>query len=211
MARDEFLQHLASVPLFSNCTKRQLQEIGTVATQLNLPAGKVLARQGEAGRELFILLDGTASVTRDGRRVATRTLAMSWGNWPSFRVALATPLWWPIPNCGHWFSLMLAWTNFSTIFPGWLSTCSMRSRPGWKRQPRTSCAKCRSMAIPRLTRRRHKALTIPLVPHRGTLRRSGYPSAIEIRSAHGGSEYPLLAAAVGSDVDPVRNHDQLDH
>ena len=72
MARDEFLQHLASVPLFSNCTKRQLQEIGTVATQVILPAGKVLVRQGEAGLELFILLDGTVSVTRDGRRVATR-------------------------------------------------------------------------------------------------------------------------------------------
>jgi CRP-like cAMP-binding protein len=73
MARDEYLQHLASVPLFSNCTKRQLQMIGNVATPLNLPAGKVLARQGEAGFELFILLDGSASVTRDGQRVATRT------------------------------------------------------------------------------------------------------------------------------------------
>ena len=73
MARDEFLQYLASVPLFSNCTKKQLQEIGTVATPVILPAGKVLARQGEAGLELFILLDGTASVTRHGQRVATRT------------------------------------------------------------------------------------------------------------------------------------------
>jgi CRP-like cAMP-binding protein len=72
MPLDEFLQHLASVPLFSNCTKRQLQEIGKVATHLDLPAGKVLARQGEGGLELFILLDGTASVIRDGRRVATR-------------------------------------------------------------------------------------------------------------------------------------------
>jgi CRP/FNR family transcriptional regulator, cyclic AMP receptor protein len=73
MARDVSLHHLASVPLFSDCTKRQLQEIGRVATEVNLPAGKVLARQGEVGRELFILLDGTASVTRDGQRVATRT------------------------------------------------------------------------------------------------------------------------------------------
>jgi CRP/FNR family transcriptional regulator, cyclic AMP receptor protein len=64
---------VAAVPLFSNCTKRQLREIGTVATEISLPTGKVLARQGEAGRELFILLDGTASVTRDGRRVATRS------------------------------------------------------------------------------------------------------------------------------------------
>ena len=73
MARDEYLQHLASVPLFSKCTKRQLQEIGKVATELDLPAGKVLARQGEVGSEMFILLDGTASVTHDGQRVATLT------------------------------------------------------------------------------------------------------------------------------------------
>jgi CRP/FNR family cyclic AMP-dependent transcriptional regulator len=73
MGRDKFLQTLARVPLFSSCTKRQLQEIGTVATELDLPAGRVLARQGELGRELFIILDGTASVTRDGQHVATRT------------------------------------------------------------------------------------------------------------------------------------------
>ena len=73
MARDEYLQHLASVPLFSKCTKRQLVEIGGVATELILPAEKVLARQGDVGFEMFILLDGTASVTRDGQRVATLT------------------------------------------------------------------------------------------------------------------------------------------
>jgi len=73
MARDEYLQHLASVPLFSKCTKRQLEEIGKVATALILPAGKVLACQGDVGFEMFILLDGTASVTRDGQRVATLT------------------------------------------------------------------------------------------------------------------------------------------
>ncbi len=73
MARDKYLQHLASVPLFSKCTTRRLEEIGKVATELDLPAGKVLARQGDVGFEMFILLDGTASVTRDGQRVATLT------------------------------------------------------------------------------------------------------------------------------------------
>jgi CRP-like cAMP-binding protein len=73
MARDEYLQHLASVSLFSKCTKRQLEEIGEVATELILPAGKVLAREGDVGFEMFILLDGTASVTRDGQRVSTIT------------------------------------------------------------------------------------------------------------------------------------------
>lgn len=71
MSRDIHLQHLASVPVFSNCTKRQLQEIGKVADELILPVGTILARQGEAGFEMFILLDGTAVVTRDGQHVAT--------------------------------------------------------------------------------------------------------------------------------------------
>ncbi len=44
-----------------------------MATELDLPAGKVLALQGEFGRQLFILLHGTVSVTRDGQHVATRT------------------------------------------------------------------------------------------------------------------------------------------
>ncbi len=73
MARDTYLQHLASVPLFSKCTKRQLEEIGHVATELILPAGKILAREGDVGREMFIVMDGTAAVTRDGQRVATLT------------------------------------------------------------------------------------------------------------------------------------------
>jgi CRP/FNR family cyclic AMP-dependent transcriptional regulator len=73
MARDEYLECLASLPMFSKCTKKQLQEIGEVATELILPVGKVLTRQGEVGFEVFMLLDGTASVTRDGQPVATLT------------------------------------------------------------------------------------------------------------------------------------------
>ena len=73
MIRDGYLRHLASVPLFSNCTKSQLQEIGKVADELILPVGKILACQGEVGFEMFILLNGTAAVTRDGQRVATVT------------------------------------------------------------------------------------------------------------------------------------------
>ena len=69
MIRDSYLRHLASVPLFSNCTKSQLQEIGKVADELILPVGKVLACQGEVGFEMFILIDGAAAVTRDGQHV----------------------------------------------------------------------------------------------------------------------------------------------
>ncbi len=71
MARDEYLDHLRAVPLFSRCTKAQLIEIGRVADELNVKAGTVLMREGHVGRELFLLIDGTADVSRDSQVVAT--------------------------------------------------------------------------------------------------------------------------------------------
>ncbi len=71
MARDEYLDHLAAVPLFAHCTKAQLQEIGRVADELRVSPGTILARQGDVGSELFVIIDGTAAVTRDGQPVAT--------------------------------------------------------------------------------------------------------------------------------------------
>ena len=59
MARADYLQHLASVPIFAQCNKQQLQEIGKVADELTVPAGTVLTRQGEAALELFVIIDGT--------------------------------------------------------------------------------------------------------------------------------------------------------
>ena|SRR5580658_1142581 len=71
MALDEYLKHLASIPMFASCNKRQLEEIGRVADELIIEAGAVLVRQGEIGQELFILLEGTATATRDGAPIAT--------------------------------------------------------------------------------------------------------------------------------------------
>jgi CRP/FNR family transcriptional regulator, cyclic AMP receptor protein len=71
MALDVYLKHLASIPMFASCSKRQLEEIGRVADELIIEAGAVLVRQGEIGQELFILLEGTATATRDGAPIAT--------------------------------------------------------------------------------------------------------------------------------------------
>jgi CRP/FNR family transcriptional regulator, cyclic AMP receptor protein len=70
VARDEYLEHLAAVPLFSRCTKSQLKEIGRVADELTLPEGSVLTRQGDVGAQLFVIVGGTATVTRDGQEIA---------------------------------------------------------------------------------------------------------------------------------------------
>ena len=66
-----YLDHLASVPLFSACSKRELQKIAKASDELTIPAGKVLVEQGDTGRECFVLVSGTASVKRGTRKVAT--------------------------------------------------------------------------------------------------------------------------------------------
>ena len=71
MARDEYLDHLKTVPLFSRCDKAQLREIGKVADELTVKAGTVLMREGQIGRELFLVIEGTADVARDSQVVAT--------------------------------------------------------------------------------------------------------------------------------------------
>jgi CRP-like cAMP-binding protein len=69
--RDEKLDMLATVPLFSGCSKKELRTISTLADEIDLREGKVLTRQGSPGREFFVLLEGTVEVVRDGKRITT--------------------------------------------------------------------------------------------------------------------------------------------
>jgi CRP/FNR family transcriptional regulator, cyclic AMP receptor protein len=68
---DEFVGTLATVPLFSACSKRELQTVAKAVERLTVPAGKVLVTEGSAGAEFFVVLEGQARVERHGREVAT--------------------------------------------------------------------------------------------------------------------------------------------
>ena len=57
------------VPLFAACSKKELAEIASIADEIDLPSGKVLMEQGGEGREFFVLIEGTADVIQDGRKV----------------------------------------------------------------------------------------------------------------------------------------------
>jgi len=71
MARDQRLAALAAVPMFSACTKRELQKLARAGDELAIQAGRRLVDQGATGREAFFILDGTASVRRGNRKIAT--------------------------------------------------------------------------------------------------------------------------------------------
>ena len=60
---------LERLPLFAGLSRKELQRIGRLVEEIEVPAGKRLAATGEAGRELFIIVDGRAVVTTPGGRV----------------------------------------------------------------------------------------------------------------------------------------------
>jgi CRP/FNR family transcriptional regulator, cyclic AMP receptor protein len=70
-APKEVLEKLRAVPLFSECNDKELQEIAGLGTELSVSAGRELMKQGEPAHEAFLLMSGTASVTRDGATIAT--------------------------------------------------------------------------------------------------------------------------------------------
>lgn len=70
MARASVDKTLAKIPLFKECTKKELQAVSRLVTPINVKAGKVLTKEGDAGREFMIIASGTASVRRKGRKIA---------------------------------------------------------------------------------------------------------------------------------------------
>jgi CRP-like cAMP-binding protein len=71
MARPSHLDHLTSVSLFSACSAKELKAVGRATDEVTLSAGRVLCEQGALGREAFVIVEGSAEVRRNGRKVAT--------------------------------------------------------------------------------------------------------------------------------------------
>lgn len=64
------LELLSRVPLFSTCSRRELREIASLGTPVEVDEGRVLTKQGAPGREFFLVLEGKAECIVKGRRVA---------------------------------------------------------------------------------------------------------------------------------------------
>jgi len=68
---DRRTQLLAGCPLFRGIDAEGLDALAARATQVEFPAGHVIARQGEIGTGFFVVIDGRVRVVRDGTLVAT--------------------------------------------------------------------------------------------------------------------------------------------
>lgn len=71
LAKDTKAALIAAVPLFADCSRRELRELAETADEVVVPAGYALTKEGAAGREFVIIVEGAAEVVRRGRKINT--------------------------------------------------------------------------------------------------------------------------------------------
>jgi CRP-like cAMP-binding protein len=69
--RDERVALLKGVDLLSGCSSAELSRIASLTTEWDAVAGQVLAKQGDVGKEFFIIVSGKAEASRNGVSLAT--------------------------------------------------------------------------------------------------------------------------------------------
>lgn len=67
-ATQELLQR---VPLFAGLSPQELEAVAAASEQSNVPAGERLLSQATPGREVIVLLEGAASVEKDGATIGS--------------------------------------------------------------------------------------------------------------------------------------------
>jgi CRP/FNR family cyclic AMP-dependent transcriptional regulator len=70
-SHDTKVEALKRAPLFADLSKEDLGELAKRTDDLDFTAGKVLCKEGESGGEFYVIMDGEAEVTRNGKTVAT--------------------------------------------------------------------------------------------------------------------------------------------
>lgn len=65
---DHRIAALGQVPLFERLTKKELDFVAREGDEVDVPAGKVLIREGRSGDTFYVILDGEAEVIIGGKR-----------------------------------------------------------------------------------------------------------------------------------------------
>jgi CRP-like cAMP-binding protein len=70
LTQDRRTELLGGCPLFGGVSPADLAAIGERALEVEFPAEHVIARQGEIGTGLFVIVSGATRVVRDGEELA---------------------------------------------------------------------------------------------------------------------------------------------
>lgn len=68
--KDEYLDYLARVPLFSALGKKELKKVASLTFDSTAEPGKVIVREGKPGEEFYLITEGTVTVTLRGKELA---------------------------------------------------------------------------------------------------------------------------------------------
>lgn len=70
-SRDAKVEALRRATLFEGLSRKQLGELARATEDVDLAAGKIMCREGRRGQEFFVIMEGEAEVTKNGKHVAT--------------------------------------------------------------------------------------------------------------------------------------------
>ena len=70
LTKNEKIELLRRIPLFAECTKAELIEVAISADEREAATAQDLTQQGQRGQEFFILVEGSVTVRRSGRKLA---------------------------------------------------------------------------------------------------------------------------------------------
>jgi CRP-like cAMP-binding protein len=70
LGKNTKIELIKNIPLFARLSRKELAEVAALADEIDFPGDKEIIREGERGREFFVLLDGGADVIRSGQRIA---------------------------------------------------------------------------------------------------------------------------------------------
>jgi len=70
LTADRRTELLGACPLFTGLELGDLEAVAAASVEVEFPAGRVIARQGEIGTGFFIVVDGEVLVIRDGTEIA---------------------------------------------------------------------------------------------------------------------------------------------
>ena len=60
---------IRKVPLFSQLSKKALDDVSKIADEIDLGEGRVLAQEGARGQEFVVIVEGEAEVQKNGQRI----------------------------------------------------------------------------------------------------------------------------------------------
>jgi len=69
VAINDVVEHLAVVPIFDGCSKKDLQTVARQVREISHDAGYVVATEGDPGAGLFVIAEGEADVSIGGKKV----------------------------------------------------------------------------------------------------------------------------------------------